>query len=191
MHRAFFLVPMAHLVSTFDQSWRGRSHDAMALTESSGFAHVRLTVTDITRSKSFYDLVFGRLIAIDASGQVGEPGIENSPVNFYGGTVCRTPHGTRIGLRPVGKEISDSEHSGRDHVCFAVASCADLDRAAANLTQGGVQHRQIIDLAGTGIATLSVQDSDNSYSDPNRLTVSYPCWLFRFFARSCRCPQLQ
>lgn len=30
----------------------------MPLVESSGFAHVRLTVTDIERSKAFYDRVF-------------------------------------------------------------------------------------------------------------------------------------
>ena len=34
----------------------------MALVNSSGFAHVRLTVTDIDRSAEFYDTVFGSLL---------------------------------------------------------------------------------------------------------------------------------
>lgn len=154
-------MPIAHLVSTFDQGCRGRSLVTMALIESSGFAHVRLTVTDIARSKAFYDRIFGWPVAIDASDKAGEPGVENSPEKFYGGTVYQTPQGTLFGLRPVGQETFDSEHTGLDHVSFGVASRADLDRAAANLTQAGVQHGQIIDLADTGIAILSFQDPDD------------------------------
>ncbi len=45
----------------------------MALVSSSGFAHVRLTVTDIARSKAFYDQVFGWPTAIDASQSADEP----------------------------------------------------------------------------------------------------------------------
>ena len=72
----------------------------MALISSSGFAHVRLTVTDIDRSKAFYDQVFGWPIAVDASGSAGEPGVTESPEKFYGGTVYQTPQGTLFGLRP-------------------------------------------------------------------------------------------
>lgn len=133
----------------------------MALIESSGFAHVRLTVTDIARSKEFYDRIFGWPIAIDASDKAGEPGVENSPEKFFGGTLYQTPQGTLFGLRPVGQETFDSEHTGLDHVSFAVASRADLDHAAARLTQAGIQHGQIIDLADTGIAILSFQDPDD------------------------------
>ena len=37
----------------------------MALIDSSGFAHVRLTVTDIDRSRAFYDDVFGLPVAFE------------------------------------------------------------------------------------------------------------------------------
>ncbi len=47
----------------------------MALITSSGFAHVRLTVTDIARSKAFYDQVFGWPAAIDNSANVDDPGV--------------------------------------------------------------------------------------------------------------------
>lgn len=133
----------------------------MALIESSGFAHVRLTVTDIARSKSFYDKIFGWPIAVDATDQVGQPGVEGSPEKFYGGVVYQTPQGTLFGLRPVGRETFESERTGLDHVSFAVTSPADLDRAATSLTQAGIEHGEVITLGDAGIAILSFQDPDN------------------------------
>ena len=133
----------------------------MALIDSSGFSHVRLNVTDIARSKSFYDQVFGWPTAVDESGSVGEPGVKDSPQTFYGGTVYQTPQGTLFGLRPVGSTRFDSERTGLDHVSFAVASRADLDTAAAALTTAGIEHGEIIDLTDAGIAILSFQDPDN------------------------------
>lgn len=133
----------------------------MALISSSGFAHVRLTVTDIARSKAFYDQVFGWPTAIDASDSVGEPGVKDSPEKFYGGTVYQTPQGTLFGLRPVGSTGFDAQHTGLDHISFAVASRADLESAAAGLSQAGIVHGDIIDLTAAGIAILSFQDPDD------------------------------
>ena len=50
----------------------------MAIVNSSGYAHVRLTVTDIARSKAFYDAVFGWPTLVDASDRIDEPGITES-----------------------------------------------------------------------------------------------------------------
>lgn len=133
----------------------------MALISSSGFAHVRLTVTDIVRSKAFYDEVFGWPIAVDASSSAGEPGVKQSAEQFYGGTVYQTPEGTLFGLRPVGSATFDSEHTGLDHVSFAVDSRADLEAAAAALAGAGIAHGEIIDLTDAGIAILSFQDPDD------------------------------
>jgi catechol 2,3-dioxygenase-like lactoylglutathione lyase family enzyme len=133
----------------------------MALVESSGFAHIRLTVTDIARSKAFYDQVFGWPIAIDASGSVDEPGVRESPAHFYGGTVYQTPQGTLLGLRPAGSQRFDAEHTGLDHVSFMVATRADLERAAAALEDAGIPHGEVTDIAAAGIAFLSLQDPDD------------------------------
>ncbi len=133
----------------------------MALIISSGFAHVRLTVTDIARSKAFYDEVFGWPAAVDASGSVDEPGIKDSPQKFYGGTVYQTPQGTLFGLRPVGEATFDSQHTGLDHISFAVASRADLEHAATALTEAGIEHGKVNDLSDAGIAILSFQDPDD------------------------------
>src|SRR5580704_3189296 len=133
----------------------------MALINSSGFAHVRLTVTDINRSKTFYDQVFGWPVAVDASASVDEPGVRESAEKFYGGVVYQTPQGTLFGLRPAGGTTFDSGHTGLDHVSFAVASRADLERAVVALDGAGVEHGEVRDLTDAGIAILSFQDPDD------------------------------
>jgi glyoxylase I family protein len=133
----------------------------MPLVHSSGYAHVRLTVTDIERSKAFYDQVFGWPLAVDASGSVDEPGVRQSAEQFFGGVVYQTPEGTLFGLRPVGQSNFDSEHTGLDHVSFAVASRSDLDSAASALTDAGIPHGDVVTLEDAGIAILSFQDPDD------------------------------
>ncbi len=133
----------------------------MALVISSGFAHVRLTVTDIGRSKAFYDLVFGWPLVIDASGSVDEPHVKDSPETFYGGCVYQTPQGALFGLRPVGSTSFDPEHTGLDHISFAVGSRDELVSAAAALAGAGIEHGEILDLADAGLAILSFQDPDD------------------------------
>lgn len=133
----------------------------MPLIDSSGFSHVRLTVTDIARSKAFYDQVFGWPTAVDASASVDEPGVKQSPEQFYGGTVYQTPQGTLFGLRPVGSTGFDPDRTGLDHVSFAVSSRADLEGAASALGAAGIAHGEVTDLADAGIAILSFQDPDD------------------------------
>ena len=133
----------------------------MALVNSSGFAHVRLTVTDIARSKDFYDRIFGWPTAVDNSVRVDEPGVRESAEEFFGGTVYQTPQGTLFGLRPVGSEGFDPDATGLDHVSFAVDSRDDLVAARSALDGAGIEHGEIIDLADAGIAILSFQDPDD------------------------------
>ncbi|WP_420119759.1 VOC family protein [Micromonospora sp.] len=133
----------------------------MALIDSTGFAHVRLTVTDIERSKAFYDQVFGWEVAIDASDKAGEPGVDESQEDFYGGVVYQTPQGTLFGLRPVGEDRFDSTRTGLDHVSFAVADRDALVRAAEALDGAGITHGEVTDLTDAGQAILSFQDPDD------------------------------
>jgi glyoxylase I family protein len=133
----------------------------MALIDSKGFAHVRITVTDIARSKAFYDQVFGWPAAIDTSALAGMPGVSESPEQFYGGTVYQTPQGTLFGLRPVGNDAFDSARTGLDHVSFTVDSRDALVQAHAALDEAGIPHGEVIDLAAAGLAILSFQDPDD------------------------------
>lgn len=134
----------------------------MALIASDGYAHVRLTVTDIERSKAFYDQIFGWPVGADMSAQVDEPGVRQSPQHLYGGVVYQTPSGTLFGLRPVaaaGQRFDDG-HTGLDHVSFAVASRDALVEARDGLEAHGIPHGEIIDLTDFGLAILSFEDPD-------------------------------
>lgn len=132
----------------------------MAIVTSTGFAHVRLTVTDIARSKDFYDRVFGWPTAIDESGRVDEPGVREAPHQFYGGVVYQTPSGALFGLRPVGGQPFDSERTGLDHVSFLVTSRDDLVAAYEAFHGADIEHGDVTDLTDAGIAILSFSDPD-------------------------------
>jgi catechol 2,3-dioxygenase-like lactoylglutathione lyase family enzyme len=131
----------------------------MALIDSSDFAHVRITVTDIARSKEFYDRVFGWPIKADASSKVNEPGVRESRELFYGGVVYQLPSGAVLGLRPVGTEKFDPDRTGLDHLSFKVASKEALVEARQALDDAGVEHGEVQDIGG-GLEILSFSDPD-------------------------------
>ncbi len=132
----------------------------MSLVSSSGFAHVRLTVTDIAASKAFYDRVFGWPIAVDASARVDEPGVRESPEAFYGGVVYQSPAGALLGLRPVSNDRFESTRTGLDHASFLVESRAALVDAHHALDEAGIEHGDVTDLTDAGLAILSFSDPD-------------------------------
>jgi glyoxylase I family protein len=127
-----------------------------------GFAHVRLTVTDIHRSKAFYQRLFGMPPGSDFSDQIDDPTIHDDPMRTYGGCSF-TFAGQTLGLRPVAPpgDTFDPNRVGLDHVSFRVGSRADLEAAADRLTAAGIAHGDIIDLPRFGVVILSVQDPDD------------------------------
>ena len=66
-------------------------------------------------------------MAVDAPASAVEPGVRESVEKFYGGVVNQTPQGTLFGLWPAGSTKFDFEHTGLDHVSFAVNSREDLE----------------------------------------------------------------
>lgn len=127
-----------------------------------GIHHVRLTVTDIARSKSFYEDVFGVHPVVDFSDRVDETGVREDPEKMFGG--CAFAVGDQIlGLRPVAPagDTFASTRVGLDHLSLAVATTADLAAAAERLTERGVAHGEIVELTDMGIAILSLQDPDD------------------------------
>lgn len=127
-----------------------------------GIHHVRVTVTDIARSKTFYSRVFGREPRIDATEHAGEPGASEDPQRFYGGCVFEI-EGQLFGLRPVAEagDRFDSTRVGLDHVSFGVATRADLEAAANRLDADGVANGGVVSLEGVGMSILSFQDPDD------------------------------
>ncbi len=61
------------------------SESATPISKPIGLSHVRLTVTDIDRSKAFYSQLFDAAPAFDFSDQIDEPGVRADPAHGYGG----------------------------------------------------------------------------------------------------------
>ncbi|MBA2640941.1 MAG: VOC family protein [Nocardioidaceae bacterium] len=125
-----------------------------------GYAHVRLTVTDIDRSRQFYDRVFGLPVAAELPPDADEQTREQLAF-LYGGVVYQVADGVLFGLRPVARagDAFDPDRTGLDHVSFAVENRDDLDKWAAHLDHLGVPHEGVKDI-GMGFI-LELRDPDN------------------------------
>lgn len=114
--------------------------------------HIRLTVTDVERSRRFYTEVLDFAYVADlpsgiflSNGALGL-GISPSPAPD------RLPAGDRF----------DEARVGLDHLSLQVDSRADLERAIAALDAHVVPHGEINDLGeGFGICVLAFRDPDN------------------------------
>lgn len=122
--------------------------------------HLRLTVTDLERSRQFYTSVLGFEVAVE-SPPPGDPTAAEAFKILFGGVVMA--RGSLImGLRPMapaGDRFSP-DRVGLDHLSFSVDSRADLDRAVHLLEEAGVPHGQIASLPSFGIDVLSFEDPD-------------------------------
>lgn len=144
----------------------------MGMIETTGLHHVRLTVTDLARSRDFYQKVLGFEVVAESQGDPADPAVRSDPGQLYGGIVFLT-NGMLFGLRPVADEHDrfDSERVGLDHLSFTVASLDALREAATRLRDAGVEHGDIIELDAFGIAILSFSDPDGVHLE---LTAALP-----------------
>jgi glyoxylase I family protein len=126
-----------------------------------GIHHLRLTVTDIARSREFYTGVLGFDVAVESPPADDPAAAAVYPV-LWGGVVL--VRGTLLmGLRPVAPpgDRFDEDRVGLDHLSFSVTSRADLEAAARLLDERGVPHGEITTLDGFGIHILPFRDPDN------------------------------
>ncbi|WP_204802222.1 VOC family protein [Mycobacterium riyadhense] len=128
----------------------------MALTSTS-IAHVRLTVTDIERSRRFYESVFDWPVLIEIPYNADEA--TRRRLGFLFGGVIYDLGGALLGLRPVAMDRFDENRTGLDHIAFRVGSKAELDAAAAHLDDLGIGHEPIKDIGPSYI--LEFRDPDN------------------------------
>lgn len=140
-----------------------RQSDARPAARPTGLHHVRLSVSDIERSRAFYSHLLGTEPAMDMTAELSDPTAVDDPERFFGGVVFEVG-GNILGLRPVpgaaGERFTPTR-VGLDHVSLAVASRADLDAVAERLTAAGVEHGEVIELPVQGIQVMSVQDPDD------------------------------
>jgi glyoxylase I family protein len=123
--------------------------------------HLRLTVTDIQRSREFYTGVLGFQVAVE-SPPADDPTAEAAYKVLWGGIVMASGN-LLLGLRPVAPQGDrfDEDRVGLDHLSFNVASRAELEQAAQLFDERGIPHGEITRLAGFGIDILPFRDPDN------------------------------
>ncbi|AGZ49962.1 VOC family protein [Mycobacterium kansasii] len=124
---------------------------------STSIAHVRLTVTDIERSRRFYESVFSWPVLIEVPDNADDA--TRRQLGFLFGGVIYDLGGALLGLRPVADDRFDEDRTGLDHIAFRVGSRAELDVAATHLDDLGIRHEPIKDIGPAYI--LEFRDPDN------------------------------
>lgn len=128
----------------------------MAINTTS-VAHVRLTVTDIERSRQFYEAVFGWAVLFELPEGADEATRES--LNFLHGGVIYDLGGALLGLRPVADDRFDENRVGLDHLAFRLGSMREIEPAATHLDALGIEHESIKDIGPAYI--LEFRDPDN------------------------------
>ncbi|GGF90472.1 glyoxalase [Rhodococcoides trifolii] len=123
------------------------------------YNHVRLTVTDIEKSRAFYDSVFGFDVAFELPPNPDEA-TKEALAFLFGGVIYKFGGGL-LGLRPVADDSFHEDRTGLDHLSFTVGSLQDLHDAAKVLDDLGVAHEGVKDLGDAGMAILEFRDPDN------------------------------
>lgn len=126
-----------------------------------GIHHLRLTVTDVDRSREFYTSLLGFDVAVESPPD-DDPSAEAAREVLWGG--CVMVRGSLLmGLRPVAPpgDRFDEDRVGLDHLSFSVSSRDELEQAVQVFDERGVLHGEIKTLEGFGIYVLPFRDPDN------------------------------
>jgi glyoxylase I family protein len=125
-----------------------------------GVHHLRLTVTDVQRSREFYTGLLGFQVAAE-SPPPGDPAADEVFSILFGGIVMIRGN-LIMGLRPMAPagDRFDPDRVGLDHLSFGVASREELEQAARLFDERGVTHGEITRLPSFGIDVLPFTDPD-------------------------------
>jgi glyoxylase I family protein len=123
--------------------------------------HIRLTVTDIERSRRFYTDLLGFSVAAEAPASEDPESDPSYPVLWGGCVMARDNY--LLGLRPVAKKGDhfDEDRVGLDHLSFNVENRAALNEAIRLLDEHGVSRGEVRELTSFGICVLPFRDPDN------------------------------
>jgi glyoxylase I family protein len=125
--------------------------------DTTSIQHVRLTVTDIARSRAFYDSVFDWPVLLELPDDA-DAETRDRLWFLFGGVIYRTGD-MLVGLRPVGSDRFDENRVGLDHLAFRLRTRDELDAAAAHLDELGIAHGPVKDIGISHI--LEFRDPDN------------------------------
>ena len=122
--------------------------------------HLRLTVTDVRRSREFYTGLLGFEV-IAESPPADDPAAAETFKVLFGGVVMARGN-LVMGLRPMAPAADrfHPDRAGLDHLSFSVPGRADLEQAIRLFDEHGVTHGTITRLPAFGIDVLSFEDPD-------------------------------
>ena len=135
----------------------------MADITINAFSHIRLTVSDLERSRTFYTEVLGFDVVSDAPPPESDPDHDILEFNLQHGVILKQG-AVMLGLRPSATGNAtrfDENQPGLDHLSFTVGSIEQLRAAAASFDAHGVPHGEIVDLGSAGMVILPFRDPDN------------------------------
>jgi glyoxylase I family protein len=147
-------------VPTVDLVVHGMEGAVAGQIQTGDIHHLRLTVTDVERSRRFYTGVLDFEVVVESPPHDDPSAAEVFKVLFGGVVMSR---GTLLlGLRPMAPPADrfDPDRVGLDHLCFGVASHDHLEQALRAMEEYGVVHGEITRLAAFGIEVLSFEDPD-------------------------------
>jgi glyoxylase I family protein len=139
---------------------RRRESTVAGQVATGGIHHLRLTVTDVQRSREFYTGLLGFQVVAE-SPPADDPAAEEVFKILFGG-VAMLRGNLLMGLRPMAPagDRFDPDRVGLDHLSFDVESREDLEQAVRLFDEHGVTHGAITRLAGFGFDILSFEDPD-------------------------------
>jgi catechol 2,3-dioxygenase-like lactoylglutathione lyase family enzyme len=122
--------------------------------------HLRLTVTDLARSRRFYTDLLGFQVAVESPPDDDPSAAEVFKILFGGCVMIRGS--LLMGLRPMAEtgDRFSPDRVGLDHLSFSVPGRADLEQAVRLLDEYGVAHGEITSLPSFGIDVLPFEDPD-------------------------------
>jgi glyoxylase I family protein len=122
--------------------------------------HLRLTVTDVQRSREFYTSLLGFQVAVESPPPDDPAAAEVFSILFGGVVMIRG--NVLMGLRPMAP-AGDRFHPDRvglDHLSFGVPTREDLEDAVRLFDSRGVPHGAITRLPSFAIDVLPFEDPD-------------------------------
>jgi glyoxylase I family protein len=152
------LIPSDH--GAGDGALRGKDGTMPGQIPAGDIHHLRLTVTDVQRSREFYTSLLGFEVAVESPPDDDPSAAEVYKVLFGGVVMIR---GSLImGLRPLAPagDRFDPDRVGLDHLSFGVPGREDLEEAVRLFDERGVVHGVITRLGSFGIDVLPFEDPD-------------------------------
>jgi glyoxylase I family protein len=128
--------------------------------ELSGINHIAITVTDLDRSRAWYQEVFGMTTLMEDTHPDG-----TGYFVLLGNSAISVLVGLHAHPANPGEPFSESK-TGLDHVGFTVASHTELEAWEARLTELGVAHSPVNDQPNYSVVV---------FRDPDNVQLEFVC----------------